>query len=414
MPTRRRSVRWSRTPEVQRGHALPMAVRAAFAVIAALLLAVQVVRNAAVQALAETRPEDAASAWRGHPATEISVALTDIARASRARRPVPSSAFALIDDAAAKEPLAAQPYLVRGVQASIANDPATAQGAFEAAQWRDPRSLPAAYFLADRYFRSNDVKSGLREISALARLSPEGGAAAVPYVAQYAANSSNWPALRDLFRTNAALAQRVVVALSSNAQTIPAALALAGPPDAGDKQWVPVLVTTLVQTGDYARARTVWARLSKGSASPGELVHDLDFRDTESPPPFNWQLTSSTVGLAERQKGGRLHVLFYGDEDGSLATQLLLLPPGSYQMSMRLIGDPTRGHALTWSIWCDKAAQPLSSITLDSAATRGWRFEVPAGCTAQWLKLSGISADVAQQVDVSIADLRLAKVANHA
>lgn len=391
-----------------------MAVRAAFAVIAALLLAVQVVRNAAVQALAETRPQDAATAWRGHPATEISVALTDIARASRARRAVPPSAFALIQDAAAKEPLAAEPYLVRGVQASIANDAATAQGAFEAAQWRDPRSLPAAYFLADRYFRSHDVKRGLREIAALTRLSPEGGAAVVPYVAQYAVNSSNWPAIRDLFRSNSALAQRVLVALSSNPQTVPAALALAGRPDAGDKQWVPVLVTTLVQSGDYGRARAAWARLSKGNARRGELVHDLSFRDTESPPPFNWQLTSSTVGLAERQKGGRLHVLFYGDEDGSLATQLLLLPPGSYRMSMRLIGDATRGHALTWSIWCDKASQPLSSITLDVAATRSWQFQVPAGCTAQWLKLSGISADMAQQVDVSIGDVRMMKVASGA
>jgi hypothetical protein len=385
-----------------------MAMRAAVAAIAALLVAVQVVRNAAVQALADAKPAEAASVWRGHPASELSLAMTDIARASRGRRPVPSSAFAAIADAADKAPLAPEPFLVRGVQAELAGDAVTAQRAFEAAQWRDPRSLPAAYFLADRYFRSGHVTRGLREVAALARLSPDGGDAAVPYVAQYAAAPANWPALRDLFRTNPSLAQRVLVALASNIQTVPAALALSNPRETGNQQWLAVLVQTLINAGDYPKARAAWERIGGSSTAPGELIHDTDFRDATSPPPFNWQLTSSTVGLAERQKG-RLHVLFYGNEDGTLASQLLLLSPGAYRMSMRLIGDPSRAHALTWSLWCDKAAQPLTSITVDAAAARGWQFDVPAGCSAQWLKLSGVSTDMAQQIDLSIAGLRLVR-----
>jgi len=148
--------------------------------------------------------------------------------------------------------------------------------------------------------------------------------------------------------------------------------------------------------------------MAAAGAGSAELLHDANFRDNRSPPPFNWQLTSSTVGLAERQ-GGRLHVLFYGGEDGTLASQLLLLPPGNYRLSMRLAGDPARAHALTWALWCDKAAQPLASVTLDVAAARGWSFQVPAGCPAQWLKLSGVSADVPQQIDVSIDGLTLRK-----
>jgi hypothetical protein len=404
----RKSARWSPTPDADRRDGWPVAVRAAVAAIAALLIAVQVVRNAVVHALADSRPADAASVWRGHPASELSLAMTDIARASRARRAVPSSAFAEIADVAAKEPLAPGPFLVRGVQAGLAGDAVTAQRAFEAAQWRDPRSLPAAYFLADRYFRSGDVTRGLREVAALARLSPDGGDAAVPYVAQYAARPANWPALRDLFGKNPLLAQRVLVALASNIQTVPAALALSDPRERGNQQWLLVLVQTLINAGDYPKARAVWARIGGASAAPSELIHDTDFRDASSPPPFNWQLTSSTVGLAERQKG-RLHVLFYGNEDGTLASQLLLLPPGAYRMSMRLIGDPGRVRAFTWSLWCDKAPQPLASVTLDTAAARGWQFDVPAGCSAQWLKLSGVSTDMAQQVDLSIAGLRLVK-----
>ena len=67
------------------------------------------------------------------------------------------------------------------------------------------------------------------------------------------------------------------------------------------------------------------------------LLFDPDFSKPEPPPPFNWALTSSTVGLAERQPGGRLHAIFYGQEDGALARQLLVLPPGRYHFSMRLL-----------------------------------------------------------------------------
>src|SRR5206468_2909879 len=226
---------------------------------------------------------------------------------------------------------------------------------------------------------------GLREIAALARLSPNGGGAAIPYLTQYAASPANWPALRDLFASNPQLEHPVLVALAGDVRTLPAAIALSNPREGGNPQWLAVMVDTLVKAGDYSQARAAWARMAAGGVRPGELLHDAGFRDSISPPPFNWQLTSSTVGLAERQPGGRLHVLFYGDEDGTLASQLLLLPPGAYRVTMQLAGDPARAHSLTWALWCDKAAQPLASVTLDTAAARGWQLQVPAACTAQWL-----------------------------
>jgi hypothetical protein len=384
-------------------------VRAVVAVLAALLIGVQVVRSAAVAALSDSQPANAAKVWSGHPGSEIGVAMIDIAHASRSRRPIPPSAFAQIADAAVKEPLAPEPFLVRGVQAELRGDTVTAARAFEEAQWRNPRSLPAAYFLADRYFRSGDVQRGLREIAALARLSPDGGAAAIPYLSEYAANPANWPALRALFASNPHVEHPVLVALASNVSTVPAAMALSNLRESGNPQWLAVMVQTLINAGDYPRARATWTRLAGGNTQSGELLHDAGFRDSVSPPPFNWQLTSSTVGLAERQRGGRLHVVFYGDEDGTLAGQLVLLAPGTYRLTMKLAGDSSRARALTWALWCDKAAQPLASVTLDNAAAHGWQFQVPSGCAAQWLKLSGVSPDVPQQVDVSISGLSLSK-----
>jgi hypothetical protein len=145
-------------------------------------------------------------------------------------------------------------------------------------------------------------------------------------------------------------------------------------------------------------------------SSSGELVYDAGFTDKMAPPPFNWALTSSTVGVAERQSGRRLHVVFYGQEDGILATELLLLRPGRYRLSMQLLGDPARARALAWSVWCDKTDAPIASVTVDAAAANGWSFQVPASCPAQWLKLSGSSSDVSQQSDVSMTAFKLERV----
>lgn len=388
-----------------------MIARIVVAAVAALLVATQVIRNAAVMALAETRPDAAAHLWRSHPAIEISVGRTEIARAARDRRPVPAFVFASMADAASKEPLASEPFLARGVQAELAGHGAVAQRAFEAAQWRDPRSLPAAYFLADRYFSTGDTRRGLREITALSRLSPNGPLRVGPYLAAYARNPANWPVLRALFASNPPLADPALIALASNVETAPAVVALAGPRQRpGDALWLGTLLKTLIQAGQYVQARAVWTKVAVVQVRPGELLHDATFSDRSSPGPFNWVLTSSPVGLAERQPGGRLHVIFYGQEDGFLASQLLLLPSGSYRLSTELLGDRARARVLTWSVWCEKATAAIAAGTLDSIAARGLHFEVPAGCPAQWIKLGASSSDMPHQIDITIAAVKLERV----
>jgi hypothetical protein len=140
------------------------------------------------------------------------------------------------------------------------------------------------------------------------------------------------------------------------------------------------------------------------------LLFDAGFADEKSPPPFNWALTSSAVGLAERQPGGRLHVIFYGQEDGVLASQLLLLPPGRYRLAMQLSGDAARAKSLLWSVTCANSNATLAHVPLDSAAAAtGWPIMVPDNCPAQRLELLGTAPDLPQQVDMSIGNLRLSR-----
>ena len=392
-----------------------MIVRRVVVVLLSLLLAVQVIRNSAVDGFAELHPNTAARVWPGHPAVELSLGMMDIARSARAGRPVGGSTLAKIRDAAVKAPLAPEPFLVEGVLAQLARDPAKAEATFRAAQWRDPRSLPAAYFLAEHYFRTGEQLEGLRQIATLARLSPAGVGSVAPYLAAYAQNPSNWAQMRSLFRSEQEVEDPVLVALSENPANASAVLALADRTHRNAQSpWLPVLVQSLIGGGRYADARSIWSQVAGVAEAPAELIYDSSFSRPGAPPPFNWALTSSTVGLAERQRPGRLHVLFYGQEDGVLASELLLLAPGAYRLSFQLAGGGSHEGELVWSAQCDKSQTEISRIDVASAATRGWDFEVPANCPAVWLNLSGASSDVPQQAEATISQLKLERGAPHA
>src|SRR3954447_14253103 len=116
----------SLTPDVGNTWPRHVTARAIIAGTAAALLAVQVVRNADVASAVASRPPRPATLWAGHPENEISSAMVVIARAAHDNRPVPASVFARMAEAAARDPLAPEPFLVRGVQAEIRGDGAAA------------------------------------------------------------------------------------------------------------------------------------------------------------------------------------------------------------------------------------------------------------------------------------------------
>ena len=117
--------------------------------VLALLLGAQVVRNASVRAFGRTAPAEAARLWGAHPDVRLSQGMTAIALAAREGRPVPPGLLAEVYAVSRIAPLSSEPYLVRGVQAQLTGDTRLAEQAFLAAKWRDGRSLPARYFLAD-------------------------------------------------------------------------------------------------------------------------------------------------------------------------------------------------------------------------------------------------------------------------
>jgi hypothetical protein len=385
-----------------------MIVRGLLVGLIALAVAVQLIRNAAVQALAESRPAEAARVWHAHPDAELASGLTTIATATRERTAIGPMVFSGIIDAARKEPLAPEPFLVRGVQAQLAGDERSAEQAFLAAKLRDGRSLPARYFLADLYFRRGDSARGLPEIGVLGRLAPNGVQNLAPYVAAYAKDRATWPQLKALFETDPRLEGETLVALAADSRNADAVLTLANQGRMGPSSlWLAPLLQNLIKDAQYERARAIWASVSRIRIDRSALIFDPTFLRSDAPPPFSWALTSSTVGFTERQRGGGLHVIFYGQEDGVLASQLLILPPGQYRLMTNAPGSLANADTLQWRLTCQGAAAPFASVPLPAAA-RGWNFTVAPGCAAQKLELFGSSADIPKQSEATIRSVSLA------
>ena len=379
--------------------------------LCAVLLAVQIVRNAAVESLAEALPDSAAKVWPGHPEVRAQSAMVAIASATGKRQPIPQNALQAMNAAALQAPLLPEPFLVRGVQAQLAGDEWLARAAFIAAERRDPRALPAHYFLAEQDLRTGNVAHGLSELAALAALAPGGAASVAPFIATLARDRRNWPEVRALLRRDPYLKGFTLARLAADPANAATIAALAGPAIPGSEgTWLQPLLASMLTAGKYAEARALWASREKLSLSPDEPLFDSGFSNPAPLPPFNWALTSSTVGLAERLPGGRLHAIFYGQQDGPLARQLLVLRPGVYRITMKIAGDSARRAALKWSVTCDKSAAPLASIDLVAASRQTWSFTVPRSCRAAWLELAGVAEDIPKAADVTISELKMSRV----
>lgn len=377
---------------------------------AALALAAAMIGNAAVQAWSQAAPANAAKVWRSHPAVQVSLGMTEIAEAARRGKAAPEASLASIVAASVKAPLAPEPFLVRGVALRLGGDTAGAISAFHAAERRDPRSLPARYFLAELYLRNGDVGNGLREFASLADIAPQGVVSVAPYVAATAADRRNWGQIRTLFARNPGIADATLVLVAQDPRNADAVLALAtGPLRSVKSRWVNPLLTQLIAAGQRDRALAIWSALTNDPGAKGALLRDSKFERTDLQSPFGWMLAGAQMGMADVQPRGRLHLIFYGQQDGALAKQLLTLAPGSYRFKLHLAGGAAHPELLSWTIQCDGTNHVFSSAPLSTVAGAGWRFDVPAGCGGQWLQLNGTSGDVPQQADVIISDLQLTR-----
>lgn len=324
--------------------------------------------------------------------------------------------LAAVRRAALAEPLDARPFLILGHQQLLDNQPQRAVATLEAGQRLDPRQRVIHLLLLDRYLRTGQFANAATQFAIASRLVGSAGEQIAAAMAQMSLTPETHDAVRQTLRTDPSLESAVLGALSKS-DTAPATIfGLASPialnTAGAANSWGPILVVRLVRQDRYAEARAVWQRVYRlPDALVATPVFDPAFEKRSGSAPFNWTLAGGTLGAADLQNRS-LNIEYYGRDSGELASQLLVLRPGSYRFAITVEGSKTAaGSALSWSVQCATGSKaPLMSLTLTGTGTPhrlGARFTVPAGCPAQRLALTGEAGEFPVPMNVTLRDLDL-------
>ena len=357
---------------------------------------------------AETSPETAARLAAYLPEALVGSAMAQVGMAAAKGEDPPPSALARLRALARLAPLSPEPYLVNGAIALRSGDFERAEKLLLQARQLAPRSAAARILLADLWVAQGRTRDGFGELAAVSRLVPKSSEQIAPALAQYAKNPGAAPELARMIEGNPQLKQPLLAALAADPSNLPLILQLdrVGPAGArgASPPWQRILLGALVQQGQYRRSYELWARLS-GQAGKRPLLFNGNFQQLSAPPPFNWNLDAGGAGLAE-PAGGRLRVLHYGRARIVLASQLLLLPPGEYQLTAPVSGTVVPG-ALAWTIRCLPKGAPLAQAQVPSAGAMAAAFRVPADCSAQLLELTGFELERPQDSDALIGPVAM-------
>lgn len=360
-------------------------------------------------------------------APDSAAALIDTSgiRMAPARRPT-GAQRSLLRRAAERSPLRYEPFYAQALVEQSAGRWPQAVRAGESARDRQPRTVAVRGMLLQAYLRQGRYAQAILEMNAimarsvtanenllqlLTMLSDEPRTSA--YVEAALRKNPRW---RAPFIEYAGIHAANKAPLFKTLVTAPAG-------DSADQQRVnqTAFVNGLVQAGDYERAYLAWVNfLSPEDVARVQPVYDGDFRGYGGVAPFNWTLTNSASATTERTRdtiltgGHALDVQFFGGSATDLATQTLLVPPGTYDFSALASGsnDSRFGGALYWQITClpsGKTTQLARLTNFPTAAFRiGGRIIVSeSGCVAQKLTLRGEAGEISALIAAQFTDIRL-------
>ncbi len=187
--------------------------------------------------------------------------------------------------------------------------------------------------------------------------------------------------------------------------------------DGGAAPELRLYLNSLIQQGQYDRARAVWLEtLPDSERHLHANIFDGGFRGVPAEPPFGWSLTSGEAGRAEMVSQSsappHLKITYFGGSNVVLARQTLSLREGRYRVSVRSQSDTgIRSGDIYLSISCLPSERRLVRVSFAEAGATYRQlqetFSVPASCAGQVLRIAADAGDIAAAVDVALAQLEI-------
>jgi len=320
--------------------------------------------------------------------------------------PLSDAQFAELREFAERHPLDARVYSIAGASAALRED-ASATPLMRQAAALNPRNRAATTWLFLDALQRNEAEEAtfllLRKmalgpddpanITILVQLTrlPEVRAILKPRLADFRWRSQYLESLSasDLDRS-------IVYDMVEDA---PAAV---GAVDFSDRS---KFLQGLIASGEYERAYLAWIRWRSREELEGiDYLYDGDFRKLGGAPPFNWALATKGAGSAAIEPGAGLSVTYNGRARAELASETLLIEPGTYRFSsVSRVNSSSRMFeagsktALTFRILCLPEGREIGRISLPESSEMvrvdSSPFEVGGDCRAQRVVLVGEPGD---------------------
>lgn len=313
-------------------------------------------------------------------------------------------------------PLENGALLLLGLAVEAEGDEQRAAGLVSLAGARTLRDLRSHLWLFDRRLGEADFASALDHADVLLRVHPQLKATLLPYLMAMTALPAGRASMVERLGAGPPWRGWFLDAYSRNAadpsDPTPIYSALqSGPHPPGSDELRPHL-ERLIEAGRFEQALVLWMRsLAPDQAADLVYLYNGSFSQPVTNLAFDWvfgQAHGAEIGIAASPMGdgkalrvqfGRARVPF------KHVRKLLVLPPGSYEMSGDVMAVDLRNErGLQWTITCAEgqreALLATARITGTVRAEIAEPFSVPAkGCRAQWLQLE-LAARIAPEQDV--------------
>ena len=388
---------------------LPSTARRVVAGLFFVLTSIFAIRSALVTAYLPTAVGEAAIIWEEHPRVLAALSQLAIAEAAAQQSTLSPEASDRIAELAARAPLSHEPFIAAGAVAMTAEQHqqhVKAEQLLLAARTRAPRSVVTRYLLAELYGRENRLGPALQELAVVRRLTPTLSAPLVAVLAKFVRRDGPIPEVRAILRADPQLRSSLLSTLASDPNNADLILSLAGSERGSEATpWVQKLLASLVKAGEFRKAHALWLQFAPAEESG---TAQWEFIRSASPSPFTWQFTQESAGSAV-PAGDELERFYSGRQTVNLASKLVLLPPGSYTMSLMVSGTPPSNDSIRWSVTCLPSEQKVAELPLMESGRVSAQFHIPEACVAQRFDLQGSPQTIPETATFSISDLRVGR-----
>lgn len=330
-----------------------------------------------------------------------------------------ASTIASVRDAAAREPLASEPFFILGAKAFQDNQFERSIRLLAEARDRAPNNKIARLLLAKLFLFEERPREAAVELATLMRIVPQANDLLMPELANFLTTPQTAAATRQAL-VDTTMFDRAMEYMVK--QDVPTATLLRLSTTSGragslrNRRWQVALIRRLINENREASAYDAWLRFGKIQTEKLS-VYDGRFRGMPGTTPFNWSFEENAVGSAARDVNG-LEVTMYGRQGGKLAEQLLILDPGTYILETEYSGEANAGGGGTigWELVCGTGNRNVVNLELSTPSPQGQRatarFTVPGNCPIQRLSLQAYAGDVpfTQRVNILEVSVRNERV----